>query len=387
MAVIPLYQESRIPNRFPAEAGGHPGLWFERFFNQYGTDFSLDKSASKIDFLETLCDSQRGMLRVGSSSALHTAWIRQKNMLAHGNGREWVFSSNWHFVTGLGNSHPVENALLFHPTLGVPYLPGSSVKGLVRAWIELHLPEPEAALKRIFGSDSKDPAISQSGFEAGEIMFFDAVPIEPVELVIDTMTPHIKQWYEQGAQAPGIPETLPADWHNPNPVPFLAVKQVSLAFSVAPRVQRDDTDALLALIYQVLESALLHAGAGAKTAAGYGSFKKCSDAVAKTVKGWEEDVEKSILAQQEAARMQAMSPAQQILKRLEDEMQKPEMQNPSSGGDFQNALLDQIRQAATEWSAEDFQALVELARGFFKQYGSKAKYKAFSQLKRELSGE
>jgi CRISPR-associated protein Cmr6 len=30
----------------------------------------------------------------------------------------------------------VENGFLWHPTLGVPYLPGAAVKGLVRAYVE-----------------------------------------------------------------------------------------------------------------------------------------------------------------------------------------------------------------------------------------------------------
>lgn len=390
MAVIPLYNESRIPERFPVGSNGHPGLWFERFFNQYGTDYSLggnENSEAKSAFLKTLCDPDSGKRSVGSEKQLQAAWMRQKNMLEHSNGRHWVFSSDWYFVTGLGNPHPVENALLFHPTLGVPYLPGSSVKGLVRAWIELHLPQPEAALKRIFGSANKDPALNDEDFEAGEILFFDALPIEPVELVIDTMTPHMGDWYMQGAESPGQKETVPADWHDPRPVPFLAVKQVSLAFGVAPRVQRDDTDELLALIHQVLESALLHAGAGAKTAAGYGSFNRCSDAVASKLDVWAQEVEESMVAQQEQARLAAMSPSQQLLAGLADDMEKPEFQNPSSGGAFQNGLLEQIRSAAAEWPKEDFDALLTQAHGFFKKYGSKPKLKAFNQLKRELTGE
>lgn len=387
MASIPLYAEPRIPSRFPAEVGGHPGLWFERFYNQYSADFSLESSESKINFLKTLCDPQRGALRVGVPDALRAAWVRQKSRLEHCNGRQWVFSSDWHFVTGLGSAHPVENSLLFHPTLGVPYLPGSGVKGLVRAWIELHLPEPEVALKRIFGSASKDPGENDDEFEAGEILFFDAIPVEPVELVIDTMTPHMGKWYEQGGETPGTKEALPADWHDPVPVPFLAVKQVSLAFAVAPRVQREDSDELLALIHQVLESALLHAGAGAKTAAGYGSFNRCSEAVAKKLEDWAQEVDEAMVAQKEQAKLQAMSPSQQALAGLEADMQRVEYQNPSSGGAFQNGLLEQIRSAAAEWPAEDVTALLDLAHAFFKEYGSKAKRKEFNQLKRELAGE
>jgi CRISPR-associated protein Cmr6 len=36
------------------------------------------------------------------------------------------------FVTGMGNPHPVENGFSFLTPYGIPYLPGSSIKGIVR---------------------------------------------------------------------------------------------------------------------------------------------------------------------------------------------------------------------------------------------------------------
>jgi len=47
-----------------------------------------------------------------------------------------VFATDWHFVTGMGSSHPAENGFSWHPVLGTPYLPGAGVKGLLRAWME-----------------------------------------------------------------------------------------------------------------------------------------------------------------------------------------------------------------------------------------------------------
>ena len=52
---------------------------------------------------------------------------------------------------GLGNSHPLENGLLWHPTLGVPYFQGSTVKGLAKALIEKWGADPQL-IKRWFGS-------------------------------------------------------------------------------------------------------------------------------------------------------------------------------------------------------------------------------------------
>ena len=36
------------------------------------------------------------------------------------------------FTTGLGNEHPLENGFAFLSPYGVPYLPGSGVKGVLR---------------------------------------------------------------------------------------------------------------------------------------------------------------------------------------------------------------------------------------------------------------
>ena len=44
-----------------------------------------------------------------------------------------VFTTDGRFVTGTGRSHSVENGFAWHPTLGTPYLSGSSVKGMIRA--------------------------------------------------------------------------------------------------------------------------------------------------------------------------------------------------------------------------------------------------------------
>ncbi len=72
------------------------------------------------------------------------------------------------FVTGMGMEHPLENGFAFLDPYGVPYLPGSSVKGVVRrAAEELALFEADsngwtpAAVWWLFGFDAN------SGFFAG----------------------------------------------------------------------------------------------------------------------------------------------------------------------------------------------------------------------------
>jgi CRISPR-associated protein Cmr6 len=205
-------------------------------------------------------------------------------------GKTRAYVADWHFATGLGNPHPTENGFLWHPTLGVPYIPGAAVKGLVRAWVEAWMfdggTERLNTLYRWFGSEHKDfkerRKIREGGFvppsshqkidtEAGAFIFFDALPISPVTLSADVMTPHMGDWYAEGDQIQSVdrePNRVPADWHDPVPVPFLVATEARFQFCVAPR--GDAAGQELDQIFEVLRCALEYLGGGAKTAAGYG---------------------------------------------------------------------------------------------------------------------
>ena len=185
----------------------------------------------------------------------------------------------------MGNSHPVENGFSWHSTLGVPYIAGSAVKGLVRAWVELNEDKLEdvdkrARLKRWFGTETKEEVAEQ----AGAFIFFDAIPEQRPSLMADIMTPHMGDWYADGAKGnPNNAKAVPADWHEPIPVAFLAVKQAQFIFSIAPRkAQTDESekerqDAQLKAVFEALEQALEWLGSGGKTGAGYGYMSRDGD--------------------------------------------------------------------------------------------------------------
>lgn len=178
------------------------------------------------------------------------------------------------FVSGLGIESPLENGLALHWTLGVPYLPGAGVKGMVRAWARgwADPPAPPADIARIFGPEIGPGAAAS----VGSVIFLDALPENGVRIEKDVMTPHYQDYY-QGRAAPG-------DWLNPNPIVFYVVPRgTTFSFPLVPRwrpapgggtladrhqAARDD----LARACRWLEDALAMLGAGAKTAAGYGRF-------------------------------------------------------------------------------------------------------------------
>ena len=142
------------------------------------------------------------------------------------------------------------------------FLPGSSVKGVVRAWAEVD-EEPGGdrnAIGRVFGPGGG----SASTRGVGTMCFLDAVPVAPVRLDADVMTPHYANW---------TPDDPPGDWRSPNPIPFLTTAaETPFLFGVVPRrnAAKGDPDAALGW----LESALKWAGAGGKTAVGYGRFRR-----------------------------------------------------------------------------------------------------------------
>jgi len=385
--MLPMYREHTIRAGQGAErnvqfVGAHTGLWFERFFNQYNDQFMVDESAKRkfLEDIKSLNGSAHGYC--GHVAELKRAWCARQAMVQACGGRMLTRQAAWHFVTGLGYPHPVENGLLFHPTLVVPYLPGSSVKGLVRAWIEQQMPDPGEALQRIFGSEHKDPAVAQQDFTAGEIIFFDALPIQPVKLVVDTMTPHLGRWYEQGGGAQAdMPSTVPADWHDPVPVPFIAVSEVVMLFSFAPRVPRDDTVALLEFVEGVLSEALKRLGAGAKTGAGYGLFVELSDAQQAYVERLEQDHRRVEEEQLKARKTKDLSPEALVLLELGEQAEKPANWPP--GCAFHRELCEQIEKAVS-WPVTERQALAQFAEGFFKAHASKKKFKDYKILINKL---
>jgi len=279
----PLYK-TVIENAAECDEKGNKGLWFDRFFDQYDDNkwdvlkpSTNDADKGNAHWLNTHFHNKK----VGNDAQL-TSHSTQQQQLAKGlQGNSHIFSADWHFVTGMGNPHPVENGFAWHPTLGVPYLTGAAVKGIVRSYIENYLDDGEENKQKLllnwFGSTSKNPEADGYTSETGNIIFFDALPIDPVTLVVDIMTPHMGDWYQNGVDKPNESTTVPADWHDPIPVTFLACKDISLQFSYALRqYPKDDkyTPETIELddVKTVLTQALEYFGAGGKTATGYGQF-------------------------------------------------------------------------------------------------------------------
>lgn len=273
---LPLYNHAfHEENSLVKTPGkGNTGLWYNKFFWGWQKGKWQLKDEAKLDWIKKVVwvedySGKEVPRKIGDSNLLADSVNRITRLVKALGGKTRIYSTSWHLATGLGLSHPVENGMTWHHTLGVPYLPGSAVKGIIRTWAEQWVdPSPKSEdINRIFGpwDEDKSNAI-EAAKTVGTVIFFDALPVQPVELASDIMTPHYQKYYG-GADEP------PGDWCNPNPIPFLTVGAGQLfLFAIAPRKKKNTAD--LDLVLQWLDEALEMIGAGAKTATGYGRFAR-----------------------------------------------------------------------------------------------------------------
>ena len=179
----------------------------------------------------------------------------------------------------LSRSGALENAgLALHPVYGFAWLPGSGIKGMARAWAETVWAPGEAdsaaawrKIREAFGT-SPGPESRKAWVPkdiappaepaAGRILFHDAWPVKWPRLERDIVNNHHAKYYAG--------EDDPGDWENPTIVSFLAVAAgTEFDFALSDRAP-SSADGLAKLAMEWLRAALAHAGAGAKTNAGYG---------------------------------------------------------------------------------------------------------------------
>ena len=185
------------------------------------------------------------------------------------------------FTTGLGNEHPLENGFAFLNPYGLPYLPGSGVKGVLRqAARELADRRwgddqgwTDDTITALFGKAGTD---GDTDLQRGALMFWDVMPqIAGDALQVEVMTPHQSHYYQNGDS--------PHESGQPIPINFLTVPPGSkfvfhmqcdgpFLKRLAPELAGDGR------WQRMLTAALAHAfrwlGFGAKTAVGYGAMRE-----------------------------------------------------------------------------------------------------------------
>lgn len=189
-------------------------------------------------------------------------------------------------VVGLGGGSVFETAITLHHTYGLPYIPGSAVKGCLRSFIIRCLfadivkaakddKEIEQTILNRKEHKEKDFVdfieLFGSQGQSGGVVFFDAFPAKCDKLELDIMNPHYADYY-QG-------KTAPTDDMNPTPIKFYAVPEnTQFTFRLASsKVDIKHTSIKGFPLTKLFEEMLSEIGIGAKTAVGYGWFNNIEE--------------------------------------------------------------------------------------------------------------
>lgn len=246
--VLPLYSPAtgqKHPTTF--QRTGNAGLWYNKFCNLWPLEWEKGLGESKIEWVKTVC------LTVGDKTSIEDMAERQQQLIEQSGGFCVKCTTTKSFVTGMGLEHPVENGFAWHHSLGTPYLPGSGVKGAIKSWAQTWGGADEDRLASIFGNKETE----------GSFIFLDMIPQGQIKLHPEGMTPHYGPYHQKG--------DVPGDWHNPIPIPFLAVAPGGrFQFGVIP-LRKTDPE-LLKLLEKWIGEALVEQGLGAKTSSDYGKF-------------------------------------------------------------------------------------------------------------------
>lgn len=185
---------------------------------------------------------------------------------------------------GLGRASSWENGITLHHTWGVPFIPGSALKGLASSYAHQRLAEPnwrKAGNDGVAG-ESHELLFGTTAVQ-GAVVFHDALFMPrpskagALGLAPDTVTVHHRDYYQPSSEREISP---PADWDSPVPIPFLSLTgEFLLALSGPPAW----VDAAVTLMQRALEEL----GIGAKTSSGYGRLR-CEEILSERARGRKE---------------------------------------------------------------------------------------------------
>jgi CRISPR type III-B/RAMP module RAMP protein Cmr6 len=236
-------------------------------------------------------------------------------------------------IVGLGADNILETGITLHHTYGVPFIPGSGLKGLAAHYCD-HVwgaPDPEFRKEIPFEQDGPKKTRAGAHFlelfgsneDAGHLIFHDAW-ITPDSLgkgsglVLDVMTPHHADYYSEKKSSDGglIP---PTDFDDPTPITFLSVTGRFLV-AVSCDVSSDDGKKWSTLGMTLLTEALREWGVGGKTSSGYGrlvlpgevSSAPAPETVAHAPKGLPAPRSKPQAGPQDRQQSKATGPSRQV---------------------------------------------------------------------------
>jgi len=230
MIFYPFYKELQDfadNNKF---SNGNFGLWYNKLIPNLGQNgenkWSLcDKNGNKdgkTQFYKNaylLIKDSKKLFKLLEKKHWHQMHYLQSMEKQNFNCITFTGTLKSSLITGLGETHPSEASIVLDHTLGIPYLPASGIKGVVRyshskqllfdndgkfredfvidknedgEWKQdLDETNEETRIPLFFGGDLEQASSTKSvDTLKGSITFLDAYPLTPPEIKTDIINPH-----------------------------------------------------------------------------------------------------------------------------------------------------------------------------------------------------
>jgi len=237
------YRRNVLINISP-EADTNAGLWLDKYLKDDNKGGVNDDSAKG-----NLVDE---VAAIRTPDAYGIFFARWQQALADVGADCREAATQGRLAMNLGADGVLETSIALHRTYGVPYIPGSALKGLAAHYVHKYQDNAkwQDASRIMFGSLES----------AGYVNFFDALYVPGSgklgkPLWADIITVHHPKYY-QGDEPP-------ADWDSPTPIPFLTATGTFLIPLSGPQEW-------VKAAFEIVALALAREGIGAKTSSGYG---------------------------------------------------------------------------------------------------------------------
>lgn len=247
---------------------------------------------------------------MGQLVEIKQAYLTRWDAMTKNRAKRFEGTLNSRLIVGLGGKGVLETGITLHHVTGLPYIPGSALKGMTRAYalfsiaaiegldvtqdgllaeFETYLATASDNYEQIKPETYEHAHLFRWAFgntdQAGALVFYDGVLSgwengkDGVKYLfdIDIMNSHYQDYYTSDGKKP------PSDNQSPNPIKFITVAQgVKFKFALGLRSDVEQlhkkTEPPFTIeegrqeIYTWMQTALQEFGIGAKTRSGYGMF-------------------------------------------------------------------------------------------------------------------
>lgn len=348
---------------------GFENIWYEVHYFQVIRHIKDEKDKNNI------CKNLKSSLslRVALKSLKDVVNLRVHALLSSAPSDRVCIASmhlNGRLVHGLGGAHCRETALTLHPLYGVPYIPASSLKGLVRHWLTAQFGKADW-IRVMLGDENCE----------GCVRFYDALP-DPAtewELRPDVLTVHFPDYYAGQKAATDDQEPKPVEFwtvataaeKNSGDDPAKPARMLFMLSAAGPG--RDGRD-WLEVACIALSRALTEWGIGSKTSSGYGRFDDWRDETAEWVERFKQETERRRAEAERRRREEEQRRLEEERQRLEEERRRRFETMP-----LEDRLCEEI--AGLGKGGQDIERSKKLFKDFINQLPGDAQKKVAAALK------